>query len=81
MKMDKKLFYILGSVFIIASGFLYTLERFIAYFAWVGQMNAHTGSFPNNPDLPGLSSNIFIPTFLLIGIVLFVLGYRGKSNS
>jgi hypothetical protein len=79
--MDKRLFYILGTVFIIASGILYSFERFIAYFSWIGQMNAHTGSFPNNPDLPGLSSNIFIPIFVIIGIALFVLGCRCKSNS
>ncbi len=79
--MDKKLHYVLGTVFIITSGILYSFERFIAYFFWIGQMNV-TGSFPTNPlVLPGLSSNIFIPIFLIIGVVLFVLGYRCKSNS
>lgn len=81
--MDKRLNYILGTVFIITSGMLYSLERFIAYVTWIGQINAHTGSFPNAPDLPGLSTNIFIPIFIIIGVAFFVRGYRQntKTNS
>lgn len=69
--MDKKLYYILGTVFIIISGVLYSIERFIAYFSWIGQMNAHTGSFPTEPDLSGVIKSIFIPIFIIIGILLF----------
>lgn len=78
--MEKKLCYILGTVFIITSGIIYSLERFIAYFAWIGQMNAHTGSFPTYPNLPGLLTNIFIPIYAVIGIILLVIGYK-ESNS
>lgn len=34
--MNKKLYYILATVFIITSGILYSLERFITYLAWIG---------------------------------------------
>lgn len=78
--MDKKLCYILGTVFIITTGIIYSLERFIAYVAWIGQMNAHTGSFPIYPDLPSMLTNVFIPIFAVLGIMLFVIGYK-KSNS
>ncbi|WP_425803765.1 hypothetical protein ACHOLT_18750 [Desulfitobacterium sp. Sab5] len=78
--MEKKLCYILGTVFIITSGIIYSLERFIAYFVWIGQMNAHTGSFPTYPNLPGLLTNIFIPIYAVIGIILLVIGYK-ESNS
>jgi hypothetical protein len=77
--MDKKLYYILGTVFIVTSGILYSLERFISYFAWIGQMNANTGSFPTYPDLPSLFTNVFVPTFIIIGVILFVLGCK-KHN-
>jgi hypothetical protein len=78
--MDKKLYYFLGSIFIITSGFLYTIERGIAYYSWIGQMMSasHTGSFPNNPKLPNLLTNIYIPVFIIIGVVFIYLGYRKK---
>jgi len=76
--MDKKFYYLLGTIFIITSGILYSIERFIAYFSWIGQMNSHTGSFEAYPSLPGMRTNIFIPIFIIIGIYLFVSGYRKK---
>jgi len=79
--MDKILYYILGAVFIIISSVLYTIERFIAYYLWIGQMSANTGSYPTNPDLPGLFTNIFIPIFIIIGVILFVLGVKQKNNN
>ncbi len=77
--MDKKLCYVLGTVFIITSGILYSFERFIAYFVWISKMNAHTVSFPPYPSLPGLLTNIFVPIFIIVGITFFVLSYN-KSN-
>ncbi len=72
--MDKKINYILGTVFIITSGILYSLERLISYFSWIGQMNANTGSYPTYPDLPSINTNIFVLIFIIIGIVFFALG-------
>lgn len=77
--MNNKLYYILGTVFIVTSGILFSLERFISYFAWIGEMNAHTGSYPAYPDLPSLFTNIFVPTFSIVGVILFTLGYK-KHN-
>ena len=78
--MDKKLCYILGTIFIISSGFIYVIERGIAYYSWIGQKMSHTGSFETNPQLPSLFTNIYIPTFLVIGIVFYVIGYRKRNN-
>ncbi len=72
--MDKKLYYILGTVFIITSGILYSLERLISYFSWIGQMNAKTESSPIYPSLPSINTNIFVSVFIIIGIILFALG-------
>ncbi len=74
--MDKKLNYILGTVFIITSGILYSLERLISYFSWIGQMNAETVSSPTYPDLPSINTNIFVPIFIIIGIILFGLAWQ-----
>jgi hypothetical protein len=78
--MDKRLCYILGTVFIISGAIIFSFERFIAYFSWIGQMNAHTGSFPTYPELPGLLTNIFVPIFVTIGITLFAIGYKKAAR-
>lgn len=74
--MDKKLYYLLGTVFIIASGFLYTFERFISYYEWIGILNADIDMYSANPNLPGILTNIFIPIFIIIGGVLIFKGYK-----
>jgi len=76
--MEKKFYYILSTIFIITAGVLYSFERFIAYLSWIGEMNAKTGSWSVNPTLPGLLTNIFISIFIIIGICLFVSGYKKK---
>ena len=77
--MDKKLYYILGTVFIISSGFLYTFERFIAYYEWIGILNANISSYSSSPHLPGVLTNIFIPIFIIIGFTLIVKGYKNNN--
>lgn len=74
--MDKKLYYVLGTVFIIASGFLYSFERFISYYEWIGILNANIDMYSATPHLPGILTNIFIPVFIIIGVVLIVKGYK-----
>jgi len=74
--MNKKLHYQIGTIFIVASGFIYTIERFISYYLWIGQGQMQ-GSFPTfSADLPGLFTNIFLPLFLVIGAISFIRGYR-----
>lgn len=79
--MDKKLCYILGTIFIISSGFLYVIERWIAYYSWIGQMATRTGSYLTYPQLPSLFTNMYIPIFLILGIVFYILPYRKRNNS
>lgn len=78
--MDKKLYYVFGTIFIIASGFLYTIERAISYYSWVGQKMSitQTGEYYAFPQLPNLLTNIYIPIFVIISVICFVLGYRKK---
>ncbi|AGL02457.1 hypothetical protein [Desulfoscipio gibsoniae] len=76
--MDKKLCYIFSAVFIIAGSIIYTFERAISYFVWIGEMNAAsiTGSFPSQPELNPLFSNAFFLIFILLGLAFFVFGYK-----
>ncbi len=78
--MDKKSYYALGTIFVVASGFIYAIERGISYYTWIGQMMSasHTGSSPINPQLPGLLTNIYIPGFVIIGAIFYVLGCGKK---
>lgn len=76
--MNKKLYYAFGSIFIIVSSFLYSFERFISYYEWIGIINSDKGMYPASPDLPGILTNIFIPIFIIIGIIFIIKGY--KSN-
>lgn len=80
--MDKKICYILGTIFIISGGFFYTIERLLSYFIWIGQMNAaiNIGSYPNSPQLPALFTNFFIPIFIIVGIIFFIAGYKRYIN-
>ncbi|EST52443.1 hypothetical protein T458_15820 [Brevibacillus panacihumi W25] len=76
--MKSLLFFVLATILLIASGLIYTTERFIAYYSWIGQMQAHTGSFPTYPELPTFVTNGFVPFFLVGSVVLFVIGFRCK---
>lgn len=78
--MDKKSYYVLGTIFIVVSGFIYTIERGIAYYSWIGQrMSAsQIGSSTTSPQLPGLLTNIYIPAFVIVGVIFYVKGYMEK---
>ena len=73
-----KMFYILiGTIFIIAGGLIYTLERGILVLLWVGKLNAHISTTFPGPLEP--FTNPFILIFILIGIILFVYNHKKKK--
>lgn len=80
--MDKKMYYILGTIFIITSGIIYTFERFTSQYSLPGQST----SFSQNSNsvtsylipLQSPFSNLFIPVFIVIGVIFFVRGYSKK---
>ncbi|WP_347488492.1 hypothetical protein [Desulfoscipio sp. XC116] len=76
--MDKKMCYIFSTVFIIAGSIIYTLERAISYFVWIGEQIGRTGSFPSQPELNPLFSNVFFLIFIILGLAFFVSGYKKK---
>jgi hypothetical protein len=60
-KCSFKLSLILGSVFILTSGLIFTIERLTAYVYWFAQTN--TASYPTIPEIP-LFDNLFTVIFL-----------------
>lgn len=74
--MDKKTSLIIGSVFILTSGLLYTIERLSAYIYWFA---LSLGSeYPSTPEMPSLLANLFVPLLFVIGIIIFVVVYKDK---
>ncbi len=73
---------ILGSIFIIMSGLIYTLERgfFLLSTSIIragfdfGRM---TGEVPQ-VEVNGFLDNIYAPLFLILGLLLVVYGFKGK---
>lgn len=72
--MDKKTTLILGSLFILTSGLIFTIERLTAYVYWSAQIN--TGTWTTIPQPMPLSDNLFTGLFFLIGIVLIFVSFK-----
>lgn len=67
------------------SGILYTLERFLAVFKWVGEVAPvkinGSGSYPKEPTMPGLFDNFFVGFFLFFGLIWIMIGIiRGNRE-
>jgi hypothetical protein len=76
--LDKKTGLVLGSLFILTSGLIFTIERLIAYVYWSGQVN--TGTWDSIPQTMPLSDNLFTVIFFLVGIALIILSFRKNNN-
>ena len=72
--MDKKISLILGSLFILTSGLIFTIERLSAYVYWSAQIN--TGTYDTIPETMPLFDNLFIALFFLIGIVFIIMSFK-----
>ncbi|WP_391207308.1 hypothetical protein [Psychrobacillus sp. L4] len=72
--MDKKTSLILGSLFILTSGLIFTIERLTAYVYWSAQIN--TGAWDTIPQTLPLSDNLFTGLFSLVGIVFIIVSFK-----
>jgi hypothetical protein len=72
--LDKKISLILGSLFILTSGLIFTIERLSRYVYWSAQIN--TGEYVTNPETMPLFDNLFIALFFLIGIVFIIVSFK-----
>lgn len=75
--LDKKISLILGSVFILTSGLIYTIERLSRYVYWSAQIN--TGQYATNPKSIPILDNLFIALFFLIGIIIMIVSFKKES--
>ena len=72
--------YILGTVFVITSGLIYTLQSAVSALVWNGEINAKfNGEIPFPPGSFEPFTNVFVPIFLLVGIILFAYGKKVKA--
>ena len=78
--MEKKIYYVLGTVFIALSGIIYTFERFISYYSMIGQRlsMSQIGSGMIDLQLPNLATNIFVILFIILGVSFYIGGYKKK---
>ncbi|MFS0674269.1 hypothetical protein [Ornithinibacillus sp. 179-J 7C1 HS] len=70
--MNKNTGFILGSLFVLTGGVIYTIERLSSNIYWLGQINS--GAYPPTPE-NSVPDNFFTWSFLLIGIVLLIYSY------
>lgn len=75
--MDKKTSLVLGSLFILTSGLIFTIERLTAYVYWSAQIN--TGTWETIPETMPLFDNLFIGLFFLVGIVFIIVSFKKKE--
>ncbi|WP_052124383.1 hypothetical protein [Planococcus sp. PAMC 21323] len=72
--MDTRTGYILGSLFMLTSGLIFTIERLTAYVYWTGQVN--TGQWDTVPQTFSFFDNLFIPLFFIVGLGLIAVSFE-----
>lgn len=77
--MNVKLNTILGCIFILVSGLIFTLERLRSAIIFVGK-NVSEGSFQAYPYPPSIADNLVSIIFLLISLVFFYNANRKKGT-
>ncbi|MFS0688813.1 hypothetical protein AB1K89_06185 [Sporosarcina sp. 179-K 8C2 HS] len=75
--MDKKTSLILGSLFILTSGLIFTIERLTAYVYWSAKIN--TGTWDTIPQKLPLYENLFTGLFFLVGIILIIVSFKKEG--
>jgi hypothetical protein len=71
---------VMGLVLLIASGCIFTFERFLSIFIWSSQIIPVTlsgsGSYNTEPIYPGVFDNIFVLLFFIIGLILILVSFK-----
>lgn len=73
--MKHQTYRILGYVFILASGIVYTLERLRSAIVYVG-VNVSESSYTSSPSSPFLFENVYVFLFLFLSVWFF---YKAKK--
>lgn len=74
----EKICLILGSLFILISGIIFSIERLSEYIYWLAQII--TGTYDTtNPETIPLLDNFFIALFFLIGIAFIFVSLKKEK--
>ncbi|KQL52671.1 hypothetical protein AN964_03445 [Heyndrickxia shackletonii] len=73
---------VLGAIFILVSGFMYSIERAVTMLStnvviagfYAGKI---TGEVPK-VEVASVFSNLFVPIFFVLGIILIIYGFRKR---
>lgn len=80
-----KICFITGIGLVALSGILFTIERFLAVYLYVGESSVVkiNGSGSYNPlSMPGIFDNFYVGFLLALGLVLFLIGiFRVNEKS
>lgn len=70
-----------GCLFILASGMLFTIERYFAIITWTvfttPVLTNGNGGYNTTPDMPDIKTNYFVLIFLLLGFFLLIYDISG----
>ncbi|MBW7453136.1 hypothetical protein ACFOLF_00090 [Paenibacillus sepulcri] len=72
---------VLGAIFMISSGLIYTIERCMANISnsfIVAGYASHGTNTNFKPEYPSFNDNFFVLFFLIIGILIFAYGLINK---
>lgn len=72
----------LGSLFILASAFIYEFDKALSYFKWAAYIISINGNGGYNaqPDKITIFDNYFIILFFLIGILFYINAFISFKN-
>ena len=79
-----KVSFFTGIGLVALSGILFTMERFLAVYLYVGESSAVkiNGSGSYEPlSMPSIFDNFYVGFLLILGLVLFTLGILQTSSS
>jgi hypothetical protein len=73
---------VLGTIFMIISGLIFTIERCVASISdslIVAGHASHGMAVAFTPEYPSISDNFFVLFFLILGILIFAYGLIKKN--
>lgn len=79
--MTKNRYLILGTIFLLASGLIYTLERIAAYILRNAQVSS--GSWPSDEPtfFDPLLQNPFVAGFIVITVIAFIMAASEEDRA
>lgn len=75
---NSRTYMLLGGLFIMFSGVIYSLERLNTYVYWNGLVA--TGTYPSTPQFNFFTQNPSLLIFLILGIALLALGFNSRKK-